>query len=163
MKALILGASGLLGKALMREWGEDSVVGLSLRDIDIRGLDRVRGMNRSVRTWIVLAAAFTNVDACESEPVSRFCRESRWRGPCRRKAAKRSRAKLLFLSSDYMCLTARRCLRTEAILAPWESAKRLRTIKAEAEIQLLKVLPECCIARTRAFRGLGGNALLTRF
>ena len=35
MKALIVGATGLLGKALMREWAEDEVVGLGSKDVDI--------------------------------------------------------------------------------------------------------------------------------
>ncbi len=42
MKAIVLGASGLLGKALMREWTGDEVVGLSSRDVDIRDADQVQ-------------------------------------------------------------------------------------------------------------------------
>ena len=41
MKAMVLGASGLLGKALMREWTGDEVVGLGSRDADIRDADKV--------------------------------------------------------------------------------------------------------------------------
>jgi len=33
---MILGASGLLGKALVREWSGDEVIGLGSRDVDIR-------------------------------------------------------------------------------------------------------------------------------
>jgi dTDP-4-dehydrorhamnose reductase len=39
MKVMILGASGLLGKDLMREWTGDEIVGLSSRDVDIRDAD----------------------------------------------------------------------------------------------------------------------------
>ena len=41
MRVLILGASGLLGQALMREWSGDEVVGLSSRDVDIRDAAKV--------------------------------------------------------------------------------------------------------------------------
>ena len=62
MKVTILGASGLLGKALMREWNEDEIVGLGSRDVDIRDLDKVREVVEKTRPeWIVLAAAYTNV------------------------------------------------------------------------------------------------------
>src|SRR5258708_17523143 len=102
MKAMILGASGLLGKALMREWREDGVVGLSSREVDIRDSDKVRGSVESVHPdWIVLAAAFTNVDACESEPDLAFA-VNRDGAVNVAEAAKRSGAKLLFLSSDYV-------------------------------------------------------------
>ena len=36
MKALIFGATGLLGKALTREWNSDHVIGLGSHDVDIR-------------------------------------------------------------------------------------------------------------------------------
>ena len=69
MKAIVLGASGLLGKALMREWTRDEVVGLSSRDVDIRDAAQVQGALEKARPeWIVLAAAYTNVDDCESHP-----------------------------------------------------------------------------------------------
>ena len=42
MRATIFGASGLFGKALMREWTGDTVIGLSSRDADIRDPERVQ-------------------------------------------------------------------------------------------------------------------------
>ena len=67
MKILIFGASGLLGNAIMREWTTDSVAGLSSKDVDIRdqqAVDRVIGDARP--GWIIHAAAYTDVDGCES-------------------------------------------------------------------------------------------------
>lgn len=155
MKAMILGASGLLGKALMREWREDSVVGLTSRDVDIRDSDKVRDVVESVRPdWIVLAAAFTNVDACESEPDLAFA-VNRDGAVNVAEAAKRSGAKLLFLSSDYVFDGTKK--------SPYETgdSRNPQSVygrsKAEAEIQLLKVLPECCIARTSWLFGTGGK------
>ena len=67
MKTLILGATGLLGKALMREWQGDEIVGLGSRDVDIREAVRVQHVVQQARPdWIVLAAAYTDVDGCES-------------------------------------------------------------------------------------------------
>lgn len=64
MRVMILGASGLLGQALMREWTGDEVIGLSSREVDIRDEGKVREMVETIRPdWIVLAAAYTNVDA----------------------------------------------------------------------------------------------------
>ena len=42
MKVLILGATGLLGKALVREWTGDEVRALGSRDVDIRDSAKVR-------------------------------------------------------------------------------------------------------------------------
>jgi dTDP-4-dehydrorhamnose reductase len=155
MKAMILGASGLLGKALMREWREDSLVGLNSRDVDIRNSDKVRDVVESVHPdWIVLAAAFTNVDACESEPDLAFA-VNRDGAINVAEAAKRSGAKLLFLSSDYVFDGTK--------MSPYETgdSRNPQSVygrsKAEAEIQLQKVLPECCIARTSWLFGTGGK------
>ena len=69
MRVTIFGASGLLGKALIREWREDSVIGLSSSDADIRDEKRVDALIQEQRpNWIVLAAAYTDVDGCENDP-----------------------------------------------------------------------------------------------
>src|SRR5579864_3343180 len=80
MKVIILGASGLLGKALTREWVGDEVVGLGSRDLDIRDAGKVREVvEKASPEWIVLSAAYTNVDDCESHPdlASAVKRETR--------------------------------------------------------------------------------------
>jgi dTDP-4-dehydrorhamnose reductase len=155
MKAMILGASGLLGKALMREWREDSIVGLSSRDVDIRDADKLRDVVEAVHPdWVVLAAAFTNVDACESEPDLAFA-VNRDGAVNVAEAAHRSGAKLLFLSSDYVFDGTK--------TSPYETGDSRNPqslygrTKAEAEIQLLSVLPQCCIARTSWLFGTGGK------
>jgi dTDP-4-dehydrorhamnose reductase len=67
MRVAIFGATGLLGKALMREWIGDEIAGLGSRDADIRDLQQVSDAVRRTRPdWIVLAAAYTDVDGCES-------------------------------------------------------------------------------------------------
>ncbi len=155
MKALVLGSSGLLGKALMREWTGDEVIGLNSRDMDIRDADRVRNIVESARQeWIVLAAAYTNVDDCESHPDLAFA-VNRDGAVNVARAAKSAGARLLFLSSDYVFDGKK--------TSPYETddARKPQSIygrsKAEAETRLLEVLPQCCIVRTSWLFGAGGK------
>jgi dTDP-4-dehydrorhamnose reductase len=155
MKAMIFGASGLLGKALTNEWARDQVVGLGSRDVNIRDADKVREVVEKVcPEWIVLAAAYTNVDDCESHPDLAFA-VNRDGALNVAQAAKRAGAKLLFLSSDYVFDGKK--------ISPYETAdaRNPQSVygrsKAEAELRLLEVLPECCIARTSWLFGTGGK------
>src|SRR6266568_2531677 len=102
MRVTIFGATGLLGKDLMRLWQGDELVGLGSKDADIRDGNRVREvLEQSRPDWIVMAAAYTNVDDCESHPDLAFAVNRD--GPVHvAHAAKRVGAKLLFLSSDYV-------------------------------------------------------------
>jgi dTDP-4-dehydrorhamnose reductase len=155
MRVTIFGASGLLGKALMRESTRDEVVGLSSRDVDIREANRVEEIVEKTRPdWIVLAAAYTNVDECESHPELAFA-VNRDGAVNVAEAAKKSDARLLFLSSDYVFDGKKN--------SPYETGDRRNPqsiygrSKAEAEVRLLQVLPECCVARTSWLFGLGGK------
>ncbi len=155
MKAIVLGGSGLLGKALMCEWTRDEVVGLSSRDVDIRDADQVQGVLEKARPdWVVLAAAYTNVDDCESHPDLALA-VNRDGAVNVALAAKRIGAKLLFISSDYVFDGKK--------TSPYEAGdtRNPQSIygrsKAEAEVRLLTVLPECCIARTSWLFGTGGK------
>src|ERR1700722_19952300 len=155
MKAMILGASGLLGKELMREWTSDEVIGLSSRDVDIRRADKVQVLVEMSRPdWIVLAAAYTNVDDCESHPDLAFA-VNRDGAVNVAQAAKRTGARLLFLSSDYVFDGKK--------TSPYETGDQRNPqsvygrSKAEAEARLLDLLPECCIARTSWLFGTGGK------
>ena len=67
MRVTIFGATGLLGKALMQEWRGDEVSGLGSKDVDIRSQEAISRIVAQQRPdWIVLAAAYTDVDGCES-------------------------------------------------------------------------------------------------
>ncbi|HEY6370662.1 MAG TPA: dTDP-4-dehydrorhamnose reductase [Candidatus Sulfotelmatobacter sp.] len=155
MKAIVLGASGLLGKALMREWTGDEVVGLASPEVDIRDGEKVREVLEKARPdWIVLAAAYTHVDDCESHPD--LARAINRDGAVNvAQAAKRIGAKLLFISSDYVFDGKK--------TSPYEAgdARNPQSVygrsKAEAEVGLLELLPECCIARTSWLFGTGAK------
>jgi dTDP-4-dehydrorhamnose reductase len=155
MKVMILGASGLLGQAIMREWRGDDLVGLTSRDVDIRQPDNVqRVIENAEPEWIVLAAAYTDVDGCEKnqELALSVNRDGAVHVAL---AAKQVRAKLLFISSDYVF--------DGTGTAPYnvDDKRNPQSVygrsKAEAEIRLLEILPECCIARTAWLFGSGGK------
>jgi dTDP-4-dehydrorhamnose reductase len=155
MKVLILGATGLLGKDLMREWHGDTVTGLGARDVDIRNAEQVRRIVQGIRPgWIVLAAAYTNVDACESNQEQAFS-VNRDGAVNVALAAKDSAARMLFVSSDYVFDGQKS--------SPYEvnDQRNPQSVygrsKAEAEVRLLEMLPECCIARTSWLFGAGGK------
>src|ERR1700756_500511 len=102
MRVMILGATGLLGKALMQEWPGDELAGFGSRDADIRSEQQVAGVVAQHQPdWIVLAAAYTDVDGCETNRDLAF--EVNTHGAVNvARAAKRAGCRLLFLSSDYV-------------------------------------------------------------
>ena len=154
MRVTIFGATGLLGKALMREWKEDDVTGFGSADGDIRDSEQVlRLVQRGRPDWIVLAAAFTDVDGCETNRDLAF--NVNYRGAVNvAQAAKQYGARLLFLSTDYVFDGAK--------TTPYGTGdpRSPHTVygqsKAEAEAQL-ETLLQCCIVRTSWLFGTGGK------
>ncbi len=155
MRITIFGATGLLGKALVREWKDDEVTGLSSADGDIRDENRVSTLVQHARPdWIVLAAAYTDVDGCESNRDLAF--EVNCRGAVNvARAAKQHGSRLLFLSTDYVFDGTK--------TTPYETndprspSSVYGQSKAEAEVQLAETLPDCCIVRTSWLFGPGGK------
>ena len=155
MKVLILGATGLLGKALVRQWTGDEVLAMGSRDADIRDSAKVREIIGNARSdWIVLAAAYTDVDGCESHRELAFS-VNRDGALNVADAARQAGAKLIFLSSDYV-FDGKKTSPYEV-----EDKRNPQSVyghsKAEAEIKLLEILPNCCIARTSWVFGVGGR------
>jgi dTDP-4-dehydrorhamnose reductase len=155
MKVLVLGATGLLGKPLMREWQGDDVVGLGSRDVDIRDETRLREVVQNARPdWIVLAAAYTDVDGCESHQDLAFA-VNRDGALNVAQAAESAGAKMLFVSSDYVFDGKKKSAYEIGDQRNPQSVYG-RT-KAEAELELRRILPDCCIARTSWLFGVGGK------
>ena len=155
MRVTIFGASGLLGQALKQEWSGDAVTGLSSRDANLRDAGRVQQVMKETRPeWVVLAAAYTDVDGCEGNPELAFA-VNRDGAVNVAAAAKQVGARLLFLSSDYVFDGKK--------TTPYEvgDARNPQSVygqtKAEAEINLLAVMPECCVVRTSWLFGTGGK------
>ena len=155
MRVTIFGASGLLGKALMHEWTSDDVTGLTSRHADIRDARAVAKILEETRPdLIVLSAAYTDVDGCESNQDQAFS-INRDGAVNIAEAAKKLGARLLFLSSDYVFDGEKKL--------PYETtdARNPKSVygrsKAEAEVRLLDLLPDCCIVRTSWLFGAGGK------
>src|SRR6204780_5911677 len=156
MRVTIFGASGLLGKALMREWSGDTVTGLTSHAADIRDAKSVLEVVREARPErIVLAAAYTDVDGCEGNPNLAFA-VNRDGAVNVATAAKQVGARLVFLSSDYF-FDGKKTLPYEIGDSRNPQSVYGRT-KAEAEIKLLELMPDCCIARTSWLFGIGGKS-----
>jgi dTDP-4-dehydrorhamnose reductase len=155
MKVLILGATGLLGKALVRKWTGDEVLAMGSRDVDIRDLAKVGEIIGEARPdWIVLAAAYTDVDGCESHRELALS-VNRDGAVNVAESARQAGARLIFLSSDYVFDGKK--------TSPYEvdDKRNPQSVyghsKAEAEINLLEILPGCCIARTSWVFGVDGR------
>jgi dTDP-4-dehydrorhamnose reductase len=155
MRVTIFGGSGLLGKALMHEWIGDTVTGLTSHAADLRDAKRVQEVvHETSPEWIVLAAAYTDVDGCESNPELAFA-VNRDGAVNVAAAAKMAGARLVFLSSDYV-FDGKKTTPYETGDARNPQCVYGRT-KAEAEIKLLELMPDCCIARTSWLFGAGGK------
>jgi dTDP-4-dehydrorhamnose reductase len=155
MRITIFGATGLLGRELVRQWDGDAVTGLGSSDVDIRDAARVQQVvQETCPNWIVLSAAYTDVDGCESNPALAFA-VNRDGAVNVANAAKDVGARLIFLSSDYVFDGKKE--------TPYEAgdARNPQSVygrsKAEAEIRLLEIIPDCCIVRTSWLFGIGGK------
>jgi len=156
MRILIFGATGLLGKDLMQVWRDDDIVtGLGSRDADIRDASQVTAaVERAAPDWIVLSAAYTDVDGCETNSKLAFA-VNRDGAINVAKAAKAQGSRLLFVSTDYVF--------DGKGTAPYETDHPRAPLgvygqsKAQAEEALLKILPDVCIARTSWLFGKHGK------
>jgi dTDP-4-dehydrorhamnose reductase len=103
MKIVVLGAGGRLGAALMRECREKhEVADFNHAQLDLASLDDVRGKLGTMSFEVLInAAAFTNVDACETERERAFLINAEAPGVlaeiCNAKTAR-----LIHFSTDYV-------------------------------------------------------------
>jgi len=103
MKILIVGAGGRLGAALMREYHcEHDVAGFNHAQLDLSKFDKIReklgGTDFDV---LINAAAFTNVDLCETQPDQAFRINAE--GPrVLAEICGEKNAKLIHFSTDYV-------------------------------------------------------------
>jgi dTDP-4-dehydrorhamnose reductase len=155
MRVMIIGASGLLGKPLVQQWNSAELFTPTSQEVDIRNAASVcEAVRKSKPQWIVLTAAYTDVDGCESNRDLAFAVNCD--GPVNvAKAAKETGARLLFMSSDYVFDGTKTT--PYEIDDPRNPQSVYGRTKAEAEIKLLELMPECCIVRTSWLFGIGGK------
>jgi dTDP-4-dehydrorhamnose reductase len=162
MRVTLFGASGLLGQELVRELRSNELTSaqcqltaLSSKDADLRDHTRVRAVIRDSRPdWIILSAAYTDVDGCESNRDLAFAVNCDGAVNVAQ-AAREAGSRLLFVSTDYVFDGSKG--------SPYETsdARNPKSVygetKARAEERLLEILPEVCIARTSWLFGHGGK------
>lgn len=152
----ILGSSGLLGKYLLREWaGADVIHGLTSRDVDIRDLSQVRTCIHKIEPdWVVLAAAYTDVDGCEMNPE--LAMATNLYGAINvAQATKELGSRLLFISTDYV-FDGEKTTPYE-VDDPVNPQSVYGRSKADAERAIRELLPSACIVRTSWVFGTGGK------
>src|SRR2546429_7960624 len=99
MRVLIMGARGMLGTALLKEWETDELIPASSRDADIRVAEQVHSLLARTRPdWTVLTAAYTDVDGSERNPEIAFAVNARGTENVAR-AAKEGGSRVFFLSA----------------------------------------------------------------
>ncbi len=155
MRILILGATGMLGKDLIPAFTKDEVIGYGARNVDLRDAPAVLQAIQEIQPdWIILSAAYTDVDGCEADPQRTFA-VNRDGAVHVAQAAAQTGARILFVSTDYVFNGEKR--------TPYETDDARNPInvygqsKAEAECRLLELAPGCCIVRTSWLFGLGGK------
>ena len=158
MRVTLFGATGLLGQDLVCALYIAKLAGvaeLSSKNADLRDSPRVNQVIRDSRPdWIILSAAYTDVDGCESNrdlAMSVNCDGAVHVA----QAAHECGSRLLFVSTDYVFDGTKP--------APYETTDPRHPInvygesKARAEERLLEILPEVCIVRTSWLFGHGGK------
>ncbi len=155
MRVTLFGASGLLGQDLVQELKAEQLTALSSKDADLRDRARVRTVIRdSHPDWILLSAAYTDVDGCESNRDLAFAVNCDGAVNVA-EAAREARSRLMFLSTDYVFDGSKG--------SPYQTsdARKPTSVygesKACAEERLLEILPEVCIVRTSWLFGHGGK------
>jgi dTDP-4-dehydrorhamnose reductase len=155
MRVTIFGATGLLGKELVREWLNHEVTPLGSKEADVRYPEQVDAIIKKTRPdWVVLAAAYTDVDGCETNRDLAYAVNAQGAVNVAQ-AAKRSGSRLLFVSTDYVFDGTKK--------QPYETtdARNPKSVygstKAEAEARLSDLLAACCIVRTSWLFGIGGK------
>src|ERR1700756_3024803 len=103
MRILIVGAGGRLGAALLREYRDKfDGTGFNRTQLDLSNLDKVREKLGEIDFDVLInAAAFTNVDLCETQPEQAFRINAEAPGVLAEICGGKS-ARLIHLGTDYV-------------------------------------------------------------
>jgi len=102
MRLLVMGARGMLGTDILQDWKSDEVIPADSNEADIRDLEQVRALVSKVRPdWIILTAAYTDVDGSERNPDLAFAVNGKGTENVARAAAEFG-SRLFYVSTDYV-------------------------------------------------------------
>ncbi len=101
-RVLLLGAGGMLARALRAHANEHTVVCRTHRELDIRDPDAVaRGVDEAQPEWVINASAFTDVDGAEENADAAFAVNAHAVGVLAR-ACRDRRCGVVHFSTDYV-------------------------------------------------------------
>jgi dTDP-4-dehydrorhamnose reductase len=156
MRLLVLGAKGMLGTDMLQVWKSDEVIGADSAEADIRKAEDVRSLVGGVRPdWIVLAAAYTDVDGSEQNSDLAFAVNATGAENVAR-AASEFGARLFYVSTDYVF--------DGSSTVPYEPIDAIRPLnvygasKAAGEQAVQRHAREWCIGRTSWLFGAHGTS-----
>ena len=154
MRILVLGARGMLGTDLLKEWQSDELIPAGSAEADLRDFSQVEKLIQKVHPdWIILSAAYTDVDGCEKNPDLAFAVNSTGVENVSR-AAQPIGARVFLVSTDYVF--------DGKGVRPYETTDRIAPLnvygasKAAGEQVLRKDSSSWCIGRTSWLFGVHG-------
>jgi len=154
MRVLVLGASGMLGTDLLNEWQSDELIPAGSAEADLRDFSQISSLvQKTLPDWIILAAAYTDVDGCERNPELAFAVNATAVDNVAR-AAQAAGARIFHVSTDYVF--------DGKGTRPYESSDRIAPLnvygasKAAGEEALRKLHSAWCIGRTSWLFGVHG-------
>lgn len=158
MKIWILGADGLLGKALSKQC---DTKGYGRLDADLCNLEQLRSIAEKEKfTHIINCGAYNDVDRAEIESEKAF--DVNAKGPENLGILGREFGmKVIHVSTDYVFSGDKKTpYREEDACAPLSIYGKS---KQQGEERLLSVLPTACVVRTSWLFGSGGRNFLSSF
>lgn len=154
MRVLLIGANGMLGKDLVRQWKDDELISATSRDADIRDYEQVERLITGTRPeWVLLTAAYTDVDGSERDPDAAFAVNATGTENVAKLAGKYG-SKLLYISTDYVFDG-----RGSRPYEPGDSVAPINVYgesKARGERAVQESVKEWCIVRTSWLFGANG-------
>jgi dTDP-4-dehydrorhamnose reductase len=146
----------MLGKDIVQEWKDDELIPATSHDADIRNYEQVERLITAIRPeWIVLTAAYTDVDGSERDPQAAFAVNGKGTENVAAVAEKYG-AKVLYISTDYVF--------DGKGTRPYEPADPIAPInvygesKARGEQAIQAGLRDWCIVRTSWLFGASGSS-----
>jgi dTDP-4-dehydrorhamnose reductase len=144
----------MLGADLLDEWQSDELIPADRAQADLRDFPQVEKLVLRVRPeWIVLAAAYTDVDGCEQNPQLAFAVNQTGVENVAR-AARLVAARVFFVSTDYVF--DGKSTRPYETTDPVSPLNVYGASKAAGETALSKSQAAWCVGRTSWLFGVHG-------